>query len=376
MLQIGAEWQTEVPGGINRYTHGIAGAMADQGAVQHWLVVGDHPTAPWRNCDITAAAASGTWLPRRLLAIRQAAGRLASGCDVATSHFALYAAAALGQLGGLPHIVHFHGPWSEESAVEGGNRAAVWAKHQVERRVYHSAIRCITLSQAFADVLARSYGVDERRIRVIPGGICPDEWDPPIDATGARHQLGWPTDRPIILCVRRLARRMGIDLLVEAVVELRRRHPEVLVIVGGKGPMHVPLQTQIESRGIEGNMRLAGFIPNGDLPLAYRAADLTIVPTQSLEGFGLVVLESLAAGTPALVTPIGGLPEVVNDLNDKLILENATVAAIVDGLGSALAGTATLPTATECQNYVRSRFAWADIAHRVLDIYREAQQSK
>ena len=62
-------------------------------------------------------------------------------------------------------------------------------------------------------------------------------------------------------------------------------------------------------------MRLLGFVAEEDLPWLYRACDISIVPSVALEGFGLPTIESLAAGTPVLVTPIGGLPETVSELD-------------------------------------------------------------
>ena len=72
------------------------------------------------------------------------------------------------------------------------------------------------------------------------------------------------------------------------------------------------------------HVRMLGSSRDADLPLYYRAADLSVVPTVALEGFGLVAAESLAAGCPALVTPVGGLPSVVADLSPDLVLEDAT----------------------------------------------------
>ena len=64
---------------------------------------------------------------------------------------------------------------------------------------------------------------------------------------------------------------------------------------GGQGPLHDRLNEQIIRSGLSEQVRLLGFLPDTDLPLAYRAADLSIDPSQALEGFGLTTLESLAA---------------------------------------------------------------------------------
>ncbi|MEM6784567.1 MAG: glycosyltransferase, partial [Bacteroidota bacterium] len=116
--------------------------------------------------------------------------------------------------------------------------------------------------------------------------------------------------------------------------------------------------------------RLLGFLPDADLPLAYRAADVSIVPTVALEGFGLITIESLAAGTPVLVTPIGGLPETVRGLDASLILDDAEPATVADALGGALTGARPLPDAGACQAYVRATFDWPVIAAKTAEVYR------
>src|SRR6185437_17166875 len=124
--------------------------------------------------------------------------------------------------------------------------------------------------------------------------------------------------------------------------------------------------------GLTDNVRLLGFLPDAQLPAAYRAADVTVVPTVSLEGFGLIVVESLAAGTPCLVTPVGGLPEAVSGLSRALVLRSTGAEAIADGLGDALTGKMALPAARECAEFARRNFDWPVIAERVRLVYEEA----
>ena len=104
---------------------------------------------------------------------------------------------------------------------------------------------------------------------------------------------------------------MGLENLIDAMEQVKACCPDVLLLLGGTGSIANDLQSQIKERGLEQNVRRLGRVSEADLPLAYRAADddrAIAVPG----GFGLVTLESLASGTPALVTPIGGLPEVIS----------------------------------------------------------------
>ncbi len=316
-------------------------------------------------------ASASASLPRRVLGLRASvrAALREERPDLVASHFALYTAPALDLVRERPLVVHFHGPWAAESAAEGAGRASLVAKRAVERAVYRRATTFVVLSEAFRDVLVRDYGVDPRAVRIVPGGVDADLFDVAASREEARDRLGWPADRPVVLTVRRLVRRMGLEGLVEALQAVRQRVPDVLLLVAGRGPLASELEARIEASGLGEHVRLLGFVPDGDLPLAYRAADVTVVPTVALEGFGLVAAESLAAGTPVLVTPVGGLPEVVRDLDPGLVLPAATPEAVAEGLVGALRGGLALPSAEACREFARERYTWPAVAQGVRDVY-------
>ncbi|MGF6806856.1 glycosyltransferase involved in cell wall biosynthesis [Paraburkholderia sp. Clong3] len=175
-----------------------------------------------------------------------------------------------------------------------------------------------------------------------------------------------------MLAVRRLVRRMGLEDLIDAVKLLKRSAPDVLLLIAGKGRLEGELEARIADAGLEHNVKLLGFVPDQHLAALYRAANLSVVPTVALEGFGLITVESLASGTPVLVTPVGGLPEAVAGLSPDLVLPETGAAAIAAGLAGALNGTLKLPDADACRRYARERFDNAVIAKRVAAVYAEA----
>ena len=108
--------------------------------------------------------------------------------------------------------------------------------------------------------------------------------------------------------------------------------------------------------------------------MAYRAADMTVVPSQALEGFGLITLESLACGTPVLVSPVGGLPETIEPFAPQCVFANTSTDEITHGIGEALTGSLQLPTDEACRAYAVRGFSWPTIAARVRAVYDEACQ--
>jgi len=373
-LAIGLDWFPEHGGGLDRMFLDLVEHAHLAGIDVRGIVAGRASIAEESDGRVRAFAPRDRPLALRAFAARKAMRRLLDDWrpDLVAAHFAAHALPAL-DLIDRPLVVHFQGPWSLESDAERGGSLANRVKHLAERTVYRRADRFIVLSQAFGDLLAERYGVDPARIRVVPASIDVARFArPDLSREEARERLGWPSGRPTVLCVRRLVARMGLRQLIEAVAAIRDEMPDLLVLVAGKGPAAEDLRRLIAERGVEDNVRLLGFVADDDLPLAYRAADLSIVPTQSLEGFGLITAESLAAGTPVLVTPVGGLPEAVAGLSDALVLPGTSAVDIAQALRRWANGTLPLPSEAECRAYAHEHLSWETGAHRIRAVYDEA----
>jgi glycosyltransferase involved in cell wall biosynthesis len=342
------------------------------------LVVGSSAVGTASGGTVTSFSPVSAPLIARLWRARRAAADALRSDPQAllVSHFALYTFPFGGPRGGKlrrrPLVVHFQGPWALEGTAERGSRTRALVKHAVERAVYDHATVFVVLSEAFGRILVERYDVPRDRIRVIPGGADVDRFADVPSRADARRALGWPADRPIVLTVRRLVRRMGLDTLVEAAASIRRAIPDALVMICGAGRLRADLERSIEAQGLADGVRLAGFIPDDKLPLAYRAADLSVVPSVALEGFGLVAAESLAAGTAVMVTPVGGLPEVVAGLAPQCVLAGTSANDLAEGIVGALTGMIALPTADACQRFARERYAWPTIARQLRDVYAGA----
>jgi glycosyltransferase involved in cell wall biosynthesis len=374
VLQIADGWFPECFGGAQHMFYQLAQHLPRQGVDLRGLVIGSDAVAAQSGFMVRGFAPPDAALPARLLAARAAVEKSVrvSRPDIVASHFALFIFPALRLIRPSRLVVHFHGPWAEESRVEGASPLAVRVMRAIERAVYRRADRCIVLSEAFADILRRNYGVAPERIRRVPGGVEWAQFATAPDRAAARRALGWPQEARILLSVRRLARRMGLDRLLAAVASVISGHPGLHLFIVGGGELEAALRRQAAELDIADRVVLTGRLPAGQLPLAYRAADLSIVPSCGLEGFGLVTVESLAAGTPVLVTPVGGLPGVVRPLAPDLVLPGSTAADIAQGLAAALAGRLALPDAPSCQDYARRHFDWPSIAQQTREVYRDA----
>jgi glycogen synthase len=364
-------WFGEEPGGLNRMYAGLLTALQAEDVGVRGLVAGT--PAPAQGMPACLAFFERREAPaiRRLRACRGAVSSVlrSQSVDVVAAHFSFYALPILDLLHERRFVFHFHGPWASESRVEGESTVGVAVKRRIEGRVYRHADRFIVLSSAFAAILERQYGVQRERIHIVPGGVDADRYHLNGSRREARERLRLPADRPLIVSVRRLIHRVGLEGLIDAMVEVRKVAPEALLLIAGRGAMARELEARITTRGLTDHVRLLGFVAEPELPWLYRACDLSIVPSVALEGFGLPTIESLASGTPVLVTPVGGLPETVSELDPSLVLPDASVTSLADTLSRALRDPGKLPSPERCARYVRENFHWPVIARKVLDVY-------
>jgi glycosyltransferase involved in cell wall biosynthesis len=373
-LQIGMHWFNERPGGLDRMFMALIDTLPEQGVNVRGMVAGSADVHKASGGRVHAFASAQEKLGTRLWRSRMQSRELrhAKMPDVVATHFALYAAPTAGVFSRVPKVVHFHGPWAAESHPGGGGGWSRAMRIALERFVYRGATRHIVLSNAFGQILRETYGVRDDSIRIVPGCVDVAQFATSTTQREAREQLGVPQDRPLVFCVRRLVSRMGLEDLIDAMAIVKPMLPDVLLTIAGKGPLEAQLQARIVARGLEDHVKLAGYVPDEHLPLWYRAANMTVVPTVALEGFGLTTIESLAAGTPVLVTPIGGLPEAVAPLSADLVLSCGGFKAIGAGIADVLLGRRQVPDSAACSEYARTHFDRPVVAAQVAQVYREA----
>jgi SAM-dependent methyltransferase len=200
----------------------------------------------------------------------------------------------------------------------------------------------------------------------IGGGVDLARFRPAEDRRAARASLGLALDRPLLFTVRNLEARMGLDTLLEAMAALVRRRPDALLLIGGSGSHRALLEERVAALGLDKHVTFLGFVPDAELPRYYQAADVFVLPTRELEGFGLVTAEALACGTPVLGTPVGATPELLDPLGAGLVFEAATAEAMaadliafVDRLDADPAAVARLRAA--CRHHAETRFDWERI---------------
>jgi glycosyltransferase involved in cell wall biosynthesis len=372
ILTLGTGWFPNNPGGLERYIYELIYKLAASQDQVELCGVGLPLDAKNTQIKLTNLACPDSKISSRLWSIRDNFQKTRLGKpDAINLHFALYSFPILDILPkGVPVTFNFHGPWASESQEEVVNKKlSVWLKEKIiEQSTYNRCDRFIVLSKAFGQILHQKYQVPWQKIHIIPGGVDINHFQNNLSRQEARIKLGWPTNRPILFTSRRLVHRMGIDKLLQAIAMIKAGIPDIWLAIAGRGHIQALLQQQARELGLENNVQFLGFLPENDLPVAYQAADLTVMPSQSFEGFGLAILESLACGTPVLCTPVGGMPEILQKFSPDLITEAITVESIADKLAQVMLGKLPLPSREECRNYTIKNYDWTNIAQQVRQV--------
>lgn len=239
------------------------------------------------------------------------------------------------------------------------------------RRTAGRADRVITGSAFSRDDLIAEYGLDPKKISVIPYGIGPEFFAAAgaSEEEAARVLARLGIEKPYILSVGRLNPRKNLPVLARAFDRLKKSTglPFRLVLAG---PADYRTKETLEAvSGAAPDVRVAGFVPDRDLPILYREAEIFVYPSL-FEGGGLPALEAMAAGTPVIASNTSSLPEMVGEAGILVDPES------VDDIARALVRLATDPdlrrTLREKGRTRAGTMTWESAARATLRVYEEA----
>ncbi|AFZ55917.1 glycosyltransferase family 4 protein [Anabaena cylindrica FACHB-243] len=372
ILTLGTGWFPKNPGGLERYIYELTHKLAANQDRIELCGVGLPNAEADTPVKLTNLASPDSLIWQRLWSIRSNFQKTRlDKPDAINLHFALYSFPILDLLPKeVPITFNFHGPWASESQEEVANqKLSIWLKQQlIEKKTYDRCDRFIVLSKAFGHILHQKYQVSWDKIHIIPGGVDIHHFQNNLSRQQARKQLSWPNNNPILFTSRRLVHRMGIDKLLQAVAAIKPKIPDIWLAIAGRGHIQTLLQKQAQELGLENNVKFLGFLPDEQLPIAYQAADLTVMPSQSFEGFGLAILESLACGTPVVCTPVGGMPEILQQFSPELITDDISTKSIGEKLEQVLLEKIYLPSREQCRHYTTTNYDWNHISQKVRQI--------
>ena len=240
----------------------------------------------------------------------------------------------------------------------------------IGKSVLKHANRIITVSKETMKYVLR-LGADKTKTSVIYNGVDIDYFHP-VNKEESRKRLGLPKNRKVILSVRRLVYKNGLDTLIESAPLLTRDHPDILFVVAGKGPSRKLIEDRIKELKIDANIKLTGFVPDNLLPLYYDAADYFVLPSASGEGLPLVLLEAMACGLPVIATTVGGTPEIIKHMKSGILVPPRNPEAMAEIMSKLLSEETLGPKiGEEARRIVENRYTWEKNLLQLQNIYKE-----
>src|SRR5213080_4782683 len=168
-------------------------------------------------------------------------------------------------------------------------------------------------------------------VRVVHLGTTPSHFRPGIDPLAVRRKHGLEGG-PWLLTVARLDFHKGIDTVIRALPAIRAAVPGARYAVAGVGSRRDTLDALVAELGLGDAVRLLGFVPDGELPALYNAADLFVLASRRhdllVEGFGIACVEASACGLPVIGSRSGGIPEAIREGETGLLVEPDDPAAV------------------------------------------------
>ena len=209
------------------------------------------------------------------------------------------------------------------------NEPTVWPLHFGE--VLPAATAFVFVSQFLADRFVERYPASGKKVRVIHNSVDTDVWHPRVQDVAktqkVRKKYGLKPGRTVLF-VGRTVYEKGVHCLLEAMAYVRCHLPDAKLLVVGS-PLFGALKQDAYVDALKRQAALlgdgvvfSGYVPPDKTPYLYGAADVTVVPSLCLEGFGKVVIESMSTGVPVVASRRGGIPEIVSDGQDGVLVDN------------------------------------------------------
>jgi glycosyltransferase involved in cell wall biosynthesis len=200
----------------------------------------------------------------------------------------------------------------------------------IARRAFRQAGAVTACS---GDLLRRALalGATASRTRVVPYGVDVQAFSPQTTAAGVRERLGIPPDALLVLAFGRLVEKKGFAYLVDAA----SRTGGIVVVIAGEGDLRARLETQARQARVD--VRLVGALDRTTIAGALATADVVVVPSVvdqagNVDGLPNALLEAMAAGRPVVASRVAGIPDVVQDDVNGLLVPPKDAASLAGAL--------------------------------------------
>ncbi len=208
--------------------------------------------------------------------------------------------------------------------------------------------------------------------RAVVGKLVRIPWWPsptrsPVGKTAARIRLGWRTDGNLLLTVRRMVPRMGLDTLLDAAEGLSEI--DFRIVLAGEGPLSAALQKRAHRGTLANRVLFPGRLSEEQLGWAYEACDAFVLPTRTLECFGIIAVEAMGYDRPVIGSDTGAIPEIIAPVLPGWLFRAGNPGSLRAVLARFLRGELIPPTPGTLARYADDRFGRDRLAHEYRRLF-------
>ncbi|AEG18294.1 glycosyltransferase family 4 protein [Methanobacterium paludis] len=234
---------------------------------------------------------------------------------------------------------------------------------------YADVIIATTNSYANESKFLKGY---KDKIVVIPNGINIEEVTTSYSKEECRNKLKLPDNENLILFLGSLVPYKGPDILLKALHRVKKEIPDVKLILAGRGPMLTELEELSKKLGLDENIEFLGFVDESLKPLYFKASNVFCLPSTTMaESFGIVNLEAMASGIPIVSSKLGGIPDIVKDGENGLLVKPGDVEGLADALIYLLKNEDVRGKMGDDGLKKVKRYSWEKIAEETEKIYKK-----
>jgi glycosyltransferase involved in cell wall biosynthesis len=244
--------------------------------------------------------------------------------------------------------------------------------HSIARRIVQNAIMTISISEQTKKDIMKHYQISSDKIRVVPLAVEQRYFQKCIPEDILNFRSRYQLPESFILYVGGIDPRKNVNIIFQTMKTLIEtgQHCPILVFAGRieQEREYPEMMKFIRTLGIEHLVKFLGYVPDEDLPLLYQSS-ITFVYPSRYEGFGLPILQAMAAGTPVITTKLSSIPEVAGDA--ALYIDPDDPATLIQALQALQTNNDLRSSLIVSGKQQAGKFSWKRTANETIDVYRE-----
>lgn len=271
----------------------------------------------------------------------------------------------------LPFVVTYHADAQNSGGSFIRNIATFFYNNFILDKVLSSADVIIATSKSYIHESKYLTKYPEK-IKVVPNGINLEEFQTKLSKCECQSRVGLPSGKKIILFFGNLVAYKGPDILLKAFSIVKKSYPNVMLVYAGRGEIQAELEDLSVKMGLNDSVKFTGFVEEELKTLYYHSADIFCLPSVTMaEAFGIVNLEAMACGLPVVSSRLGGIPDIVQDGKNGIIVEPGDIEALANALTKLLEDDKLRAKMSLEGKKMSKNYSWAKIAEETEKIYED-----